>query len=656
MTCLESPSLAAAPPPAGEPVSPGRYFVEALWPAMGWARLFLVLVVLKAASYWLISKWQHPHDPPSVTAMYRIADTGDIGYYPVISGFSRLNLGERTIYEHAGKGMASFPLASLVPHALAFRLFGWPGLILVDLVAVLGFYLIFAVLLRIMGVPEAVSYCVSLLIVAGVWLIVPHVIPHFPLVFWDLRIPRPLITDAFLAIGVGLVSLLLNDEGGSSRRLWWFALGLAFAALVQGEIYLAMSMAVLIAVLVGFLFIRDYGVPGAWARRAVDVVALGAGTALAGLPFLMQRLLENKEAARRLGVFPIPRGHLLFLPGRLPYLLVAAVVALGALDLILLRREGAAEGRLARERNILMLVVFSVASLLVLPLSGVLLGKGIQLYHFEDAVVRICSLALLILSLYLAGRRRWLQEGGSWVTPVVWGIMAISLIVSGLLGYGRSARHAHIRADFAEYAALPDYRAEFTKLTEELSSPKYDGLPVLGTFDHQLYAWWVTFRAGYSLLPDPFYTTLADDEIESRLIRFCHELGMSSAQFSDFLDRKYVNALWLGHCKYSVSKAYTLRPLDEYDPAVREEIGRTTILDAGSVMAIPRSEKERMLAKYRADSTAPASEKLDVIVLLNDPSTQGASPPAAEYRESYRNALFRVFLRKPPVLAAGRLP
>ena len=138
-------------------------FLEAILPRETYAQIFLFLVALKALSYWLVSRLQHPREPLSIVAMYRV---GDIQVYPAISSFSQLNLGENVVFEHLGEGFSA-PFRPLFPHALFFGFFGELGFIVVDVVIALSYYICLSALLRLFGISKSWSGCASLLVVSG---------------------------------------------------------------------------------------------------------------------------------------------------------------------------------------------------------------------------------------------------------------------------------------------------------------------------------------------------------------------------------------------------------------------------------------------------------------------------------------------------------
>src|SRR5262249_51812387 len=162
--------------------------------------------------------------------------------------------------------------------------------------------------------------------------------------------------------------------------------------------------------------------------------------------------------------------------------------------------------------------------------STVVLGKAIEIYHFRDVFMRMVSLSILILALIslevLVTSRRRASDGLSQrfaILSSAWVPLAL-LIAAGYLivfpTYQRLQKADHMRPEYPEWQSLKGYRADFVSLVKELTGPDYSEEKVLGTFDHQLWSWWLTFNDGYSYVSDSLITTLSTSERETRLIMF----------------------------------------------------------------------------------------------------------------------------------------
>ncbi|GAK55304.1 hypothetical protein U27_02136 [Candidatus Vecturithrix granuli] len=249
-------------------ISLKQWISEAIFPKTRYSRIFLLLVIFKALSYWLMAMWYYPAQPLSVIALYRSGES--MNYYPIMAALSSFEFGETVVVEHLGKGVQAFPFASIAFHAFAFRLFHVYGIILADIIIALLHYLIFCTFLRVIGIPKLLAECCSLLIVTQgidrvlfqftrlynifprniffivlllfciltigmlIYLSCRKTIPPFRTSFlittifftgllllslgvigyshWNWRIPRPFVTDVYFFLCVCLVTTLLNSS------------------------------------------------------------------------------------------------------------------------------------------------------------------------------------------------------------------------------------------------------------------------------------------------------------------------------------------------------------------------------------------------------------------------------------------------------------
>jgi hypothetical protein len=717
---------------------------------------FLLIVLLKALSYWLISIRQHPGEPLSILALYRI---GDAEYYPLITALSRLQFGEMALAELAGQGVASFPFASILVHAFCYRLLGAAGYILADVVITLGYYAALVWVLRVFGVARFWAFAVGLLVVSGAFnavtaaisgfvfeqLLVPqqaiinavilvllgaiglllfflHSRPSwsptrqrkvlaitlliaFPtalmlfstvlMELWGGRIPRPFVTEIFVLSWVALAgSMAINPQRDIRSKRHWAMLGLVSAALLQGDFHSAIIVTIGMGALIVYLLLATQlnvqsnvqsntpemaeldvqsdasamvaaTVPAMFQPRPAAITGAmiyGAVALLTSLPFLLQRLWENPDSPVRLGVFAVNRTQPLWLPGQIPYLLVVGVAVYGALVLTLSRHVTGSQDA-PRQRRVLFLVSLAAIACLAMPISLVVLGKGVQLYHFFDRFTRLVLLAMLLLLcdlLPLIYRFLAAPRSGQTLAPtsgqtsgqtpaqklVALGLITLSLMFVLRDAASLSQASGHVRSDFPEWQALPEYRTSFEQLAAELAKPAYSEAKVIGTFDIQVYTWWLAFQQGHSFLAEAPLTTVADREIEQRLSLLCQLIGMKPVDFLTFINRYSTNIFWLGHNKYQASRAHTFAPLADYSPVVQEVIGNTGILNSLAVQ-IPIGEQRRLLFGFNRQLSQPAPDRrLDLIVLTNDSSLAAFAPPADRFELTYKNAAFRVWRRR----------
>ncbi|HVP13107.1 MAG TPA: hypothetical protein VMV94_18170 [Phycisphaerae bacterium] len=619
---------------------------------------FLLAVLFSASSYWIASRAVHPDEPVSIVAMYR---AGDIENYPFISAISRARLSESVVREQAGNGVAPFPMWSSLPHGLGLRIFGVAGFMLVDLLGFLAFYLACAAMLCRLRVNPLVARAVTVLIISGGLAWLGHLTARLPflqsypiaLEFWGLRITRPFPSSILLCICAALFFSFLVDDRCHSRAWPWICFGISSAMLLQADPYSAVTF----ALCTPFLFLYILWRRSSAGRRLLrDVLLFIAAFVIFAVPCIVQRACELPDVSRRLGIFHVNRSAPLWLPyPNFSYLRAVWLVAICAAGLGRLSADAAT--RSERTRLTLGLAGLCTAAYLSLPLTCMITGEALQVYHFAIGFHTFVFLTLLAFALqaltaiidavrrYAAGPPRNIATTAAWPALVV-----VILIVSVAWSLERASRLAgrtdHTRSDFPEWQALgPTYRSDFGALVGELSKPRYADCEVVSTFDHQVYAWWAAFRPGYSFLPDAALSTLPDAAMEARLIALCRTIGMSGPRFQEFVRRRYVTIFWLGHAKYQASQAHTFAPLSDYTPEQQCQIAKTNAMGSWACL-LPSSESDRLRRRFDSLSGVPLPGRLDLIILTNDESLAGLAPPDSEFEPTYRNATFRVWLRR----------
>ena len=629
------------------------------WRKDSYKVLFPLAVGISALLYWIIG-WLFG-EPLSVVACYR---HGDLAYYPIIRAISDFHFGEALILEYKGQGIQSFPWATLLPHGLMFRFFGIWGWAIADALIAVGYYLLLRRFLLELNIESPIRDIAALLCcppLINLLAIRLRNIGFFSIYLpqFGYRIPRPFITELILVACLTMLARCFISSDKTVRS--WGFLGLTFALLVQSDIYTAVAIS--ISILVGCVYL--------WARQIklgediliIPVIVFFVVTVFASFPFFIQRFFEHPDIPRRFGLFSVDRlGPLFFVYGKkyiLKTVFWGGLVAFGISQSSINEKE-----KKSRYAVILGLLVAVISSNLAMPLQTALLGKAIQPFHYKTVIFTFLGYAYLVYLLYsveLILHARNVRgnvplerivsriKAPTAKAVLTLGLVSLFLIYSAVVNVQRMHwQQSHMRATnrFGEWKSLHFYRRDFSALVNELEKKHYAGCAVLGTFDHQLYSWWVTFHGGYSFLPDPFATTVPDAVIEKRMVTLCQILRMSPSDFRSFISRRYVQVFFLAHNKYQMSKAHTFSPLEEYPQDALVKLRKTGVLSSWTLQ-IPEDELKRLAQLFKeAQDTTDMNDRLDLIVLTNDESLRDHFPDPETWNKAYENQTFRVFLRK----------
>ncbi len=363
----------------------------------------------------------------------------------------------------------------------------------------------------------------------------------------------------------------------------------------------------------------------------------------------------------RLGLFPVSRLHPPVIDVLRWYVATAGLIVAAWL----LKRQVADSRdprRLAQPTGLAFFVAVCVGSLVAMPLTSVLLGQAIELYHYRDSFTRYFSLAALVAGLHACeavwrharSRSRSIEvPADSQVRAAVgmgWAVIVPAAVLCCVFVWrfatSNPTRSDHMRSDFSEWAALGDYRRPFVELARELSNKRYDNDLVLGTFDHQVWSWWVTFKGGYSYLADACTTNAKDVELERRAAQLARLIGMSRADFVTFARRDYVMIFWMSCSKYQGTQAYSFAPLDDYSEPDRHKISSTPGY-LNFTVALPLTQQARLGSLFETIDLRELN-RLDLVVLTKDESVGQFAPPDSEFSLTFENRLFRLWRRRTP--------
>lgn len=576
---------------------------------------------------------------------------GDIQYYPLISSLSRGPMKEFMIKERLGSATHAFPVPGLIVHAVCYRLFGPYGYAVADALIFAGFFSMLFLLMRVAGVSTPTAAIVAMLFSLGVFLVADiHPLLRLRIQVWEQRIPRPFVSDVFALASLASLAWIVRTPSSERSRWQWALLGATLALIIQVDVYAA------------YILLASVSVAVVTSGRLDRRLIVNPGLTVAVLlvlctPFFIQRSFHSHAIDVRWGLFPVHRTHLLFWLPELramsgPFILYAMFFA-GA---TILKEEVDGifgSGASLRFRRILLLFIAVTGfGHLAIPLTTFVLGKAVQIYHFpviardlDSMCCIVCIAAAIDLLFRIAIRKTDRFTRFGWQPAALLAAICLGALAYKIHVDRRSPQNGYIRADvFPELDGLSKtpYRMEFADLTSHLNSLGDSKHMVLGTFDHELCAWWLTFNQGCSYLADPFLSTVPDSEIEARFASFCHLIGMTPKEYDALIQQPTMNLFWISCDKYQASRAYTYAALSDYSPSQRAEIAHTTILDNWHV-DVPLSEQHRLLTAYDASNSALQGE-LDVIVLTNEKAFRDHAPPASQWRLSYQSPRFRVYV------------
>ena len=684
-----------------------------LFPERRWQYVFHLIVLLFSSAYWIGSYAKLPDSSMAEMVMYR--PDGDTELYSAITALSRLNFGEIQDAGTYGHGLTSFPVISLAPHALAYAAMGKAGYVVADVLFPWAFFVVVAVFLRqcnlcafsslVIGSGLATNAFQAFAAKSGEFLThllnflkLPVSENDFPnlleLSIYGRRIHRPMVTEIFLVALLYLLLKLWREHRMPSLRRG-VVVGALFALLVQGDLFSTAITGLLLALFIVWLIVADgWRIP--W--RFLGGISLGG--ILFGWVFLLQRLHENPDCVRRMGMATYPRLHLLFLPGYAPLLQVGIIVILaGAVYFGARRRErsGSQEslnlskkkpvpnfrnkkinagapplpdtsgtqfaflrGMAVEQKIAVFFSILIVVAFIAQPFQIFLLGKGVEIYHYLLAMPSFYSYALIVLLANLVmlaipdGARESMREiavrpgmVGALLLTLLFTVEALAAVDSPLtrVNYLQNPRGADGEYEPWGLAGIY-YRPNLRALEKEfLHEPALKQTRTFSTLCLDVNLMLTAFYDKKAFNPYLGGTILSDDAVENRLCEFARITGVKPEAFGLFVKQTYMLNYWLGANKYRFATDHKFSADSDYPPE-DIEFSKHMPKQWGWILRLPNSERDRLSGKY-SESLAKKTDSAhypDTIILTAFERNMGLLPSPEYYREFYTNQVFYVYL------------
>ncbi|MGO9921576.1 MAG: hypothetical protein ACLQIB_43650 [Isosphaeraceae bacterium] len=613
---------------------------------------------LSAVVPYVVTRWARPDEPVSVSVLYRSPE-GDTEVFPLIAALSRGEFGEFSLKEYVGTRMPSHPCGPLAVHAVCFAAFGPYGFAVADVLFTLAYYFCLFGFFRTVRVSAPLAAVLALLASTHHELTIAIAVgdhtyqPVAPL--WGDRIPRPFITEVLVVAALIALTRIVTQERAARSLAAWVGLGAALGLVTQSEIYSAMTL------LAAFGAVAVYEWWSGNDRVYRNTLAAIATMIVVCTQFILQRLLEHPDLRGRFGLYPVSRLQPfvdlpLLAEAKYPLLVLACAYALFRVFGAEIDRYHGEGWERSLRRLMVSFGLIVVLAYTMMPLSMIVLGKAIQIYHFvgRARVLSLhCTIACFAIGLdfiyrSVAARLAWPATRMTVIGAVPLLALGVAILVERVRTDVASRYVQHLRLD--SHAALDrlgkePYRTEFAGLARHLSEKSMGKRLVIATFDPLVYSWWLTFKGGYSFLAEAAFSTVPDRIVEDRLIALCHWIGMSPDEFAAFVQIWSVHSWWLESAKYQATKAHTFSSFDDYTADDQRRIRRSTIYHTWRTI-LPKSEVERLRQKFKRVSRTDYDRwELDLIVLTNDGTQAAHAPPADAWRMCFESPRFRVYER-----------
>ena len=577
---------------------------------------FLAIGVAGASglAFWIVAALIRPNGAFPVTILYRFGDTD---YLSLLYALSRFQFHEFVSQGIDPARLIGFPAGLSFLYALPIAGFGDAGFPVADfLISVLRMAACLLAARLFFRTPAAIAAAaIAIFVLTGPLPLLSRFWSLFYRPLWDMRYLRPFVTGLFALM------LVINSHY-FDRALyrpfadWRFSLfqGALIGLTVQGDLHLGIIACFVTALLYLCAALR---VPSNWRSLLKSAVLTGLAL-VAMLPFvIVQAINTTPDVSRRLGWTTLSRTSPPLMWDAVPW---QAILVLAALFAVISWFSFGGEKLRDGRRMVGLSLLFAVMSVVSLPLSVIVMGRGIQTFHFPFRAYGFVILGLTfvgLISASLAFERiatLFSQRAAKATAAAAVGILVLG---HGLFFGVRAADELAISSQQRPWpdggwAATRGYHDDLDALWRELSGPRYRKAQVAASFDQQLGMLWLTRPSHWLWLPDPFLTTVSDPAIENRIISFCQLIGMSRSEFDHHLRQPY----------------FITYILDSWEwPEHR----------------LPETERLRLDDLYAVPH--PISGRLDLVVLVRNPDYGISSGPGADFEKTYENGTFTIWAR-----------
>jgi len=512
------------------------------------------------------------------------------------------------------------------------------------------------------GLPKSYARIGSLLTASGLtvqavnWCASKSLIPPVQLLYWGERLPRPEVSEIPLLLTTALSCALILFVDAREGRWVWITWGASLAWLVQGDIHGAAGIGLFSgpALLVAALRVNG------WRAGALRISLAFGALIVFLLPFFIQNLATPFEVTRRWGAFPLSRLHP---PSQLeaewPRVLQALALAWVAFavrktfersSLMRAPWPKAASGALGQ---VLLLTGLGLAAWVMMPAFVIVTGQGLQLYHFPDRFSRFIAYVILIALLLISEvllraifswTRSLVRPRSRETLPLIVGVVCSCYVINA-----RAAEHTVSYGPPREgFPGTGAYKKDFIELTRLLLSKDFAHAKVLGTFDHATMLWWVGFKPGFLLAPDPFLTSRPDAELEERFVALAKEVHISKGHFESIVKSYTSHIFYLSGAKYNTSPLYKIQPDSDYTAQQLSAIKSDYLLTGFSIQ-VPHSVVESLTKLYEGPREHWDHYKMpDVIVTNRHDQVYGHSPDPRVYERRLQNSTFDLWSKRAP--------
>ncbi len=524
---------------------------------------------------------------------------GDIGYYPLVIEYSKLNFNPTFLENIVSDKYVSFPFLPIIFQSILYKIFGiYSFVIVIFIFQIILFLILYILFFNIINSEKKTFYFLSLFLLFLItldFINLNYDINFFEKIFnsfnsfFGYRYPRPLLTSPIIFLGIFFLINFEKKISVTSNNNYIYIL-LVLGLLLHLFFYYFIIYSILILLI--FVFkIKEINF------KKINVIKIFSYSFLFllvfGTPFVYQQINIEQDNANRIGVININFEQRIYLISyflsnfkKISFLVLMLTSVLFYLLSNLKYKKININGL-----NILFyLIISNIISIIIFILFS---PKVVSLYHFIDififSIIFYILTNILIIILFLIDKINLKNNFIFNNTPFI--------TIFFLLIFNFYTISNYTKKNFISIKSFNEVK-KFLKSYKLTNTKK-----ILFTFDLRIMNLWLFLDNKNLIVSEGFSNVNTDKQIEINLINSLKSIGWTYKDFSNFIsigktDVRNNNLMYLFIYKYQANSLYTFSNSENYINDFRKKIKNISPFRAQN-QVIPEDEKMRMLELFK---------------------------------------------------------
>jgi hypothetical protein len=600
---------------------------------------YIILLFISLCYFFLRWGLSFLYFPQEDSIIKLLFDSSDSDYYPLVKKLSELNFKINYNLEFDAKKIISFPIGSLIWHALFYKLF---GILSFPILEFFFFYIFLILIFKIyneLGFKGHFALLASLLLVTLVYFV--QVLSlyfdnyYFKILnnnlksLFSLRFPRPLVTNIYFWLSALLVIRYLNFN--DYKKITFFLILITILLSFLGNSFYFLFFNLIIAIILYIFFLKKKNILIFYRKNITFILILFLILLFFLSPFFLQIYYGEPDYSFRLGVRNIDLEKKFLL---IKYLLKSfikieflLIFFINIFFIIILRKN----------KYFVKLVYFFliyIASILSPFIFLLISNKIVTFQLFVDYIFINSFISIYILMTFFIFNKLEKKKFNFFIRFLLLSFIFFTIFFKTYLDFSLNIKN---RINYDSLNKLI--------IKNNLDKKNY----TLFTNDRFVMKIWIIKFNNNLSVSDGFVNSLDNKSIESSFFNSLKSLQIDNIEFSQIINFKFNNnnhyyANYLFHYGYFVNPLFNNYQIADYDIDEQSRIANLSPL-RNQYSFFSKSEKKRFLESY-SNYNFKNKSSVDLIIINKNYFPDILQKKFANYDLIENNDNFIVLLKK----------